>query len=258
MTNIQFVMFGIFGRKRTLLREHLEDFYDIHSHLLWGVDDGCRDAEHTLALDAELAELGFKGAYLTPHIIYGLYGNNTEERLRKRFQEMPEGMKLEVRLAAEYNLDERFMEHVEAADNMLTMGDNHLLVEFGLGTSRVGSHLNDLFEAAIRGKNIIIAHPERYAFLAEERNYHELEKLTSKGYKLQLNLLSLAGLHGDKAKRVAEEMLLSGKYTFVGSDTHSHIYIKALREATISSKVVEPLRALMENNKRLFGLTYKV
>ncbi len=258
MTNIQFVMFGIFGRKRTLLREHLEDFYDIHSHLLWGVDDGCRDAEHTLALDAELAELGFKGAYLTPHIIYGLYGNNTEERLRKRFQEMPEGMKLEVRLAAEYNLDERFMEHVEAADNMLTMGDNHLLVEFGLGTSRVGSHLNDLFEAAIRGKNIIIAHPERYAFLAEERNYHELEKLTSKGYKLQLNLLSLAGLHGDKAKRVAEEMLLSGKYTFVGSDTHSHIYIKALREATISSKVVEPLRALMENNKRLFGLTSKV
>ncbi len=258
MTNIQFVMFGIFGRKRTLLREHLEDFYDIHSHLLWGVDDGCRDAEHTLALDAELAELGFKGAYLTPHIIYGLYGNNTEERLRKRFQEMPEGMKLEVRLAAEYNLDERFMEHVEAADNMLTMGDNHLLVEFGLGTSRVGSHLNDLFEAAIRGKNIIIAHPERYAFLAEERNYHELEKLTSKGYKLQLNLLSLAGLHGDKAKRVAEEMLLSGKYTFVGSDTHSHIYIKALREATISPKVVEPLRALMENNKRLFGLTSNV
>lgn len=243
-------MFGIF-RKKTPLRDLLEGFYDIHSHLLWGVDDGCRDAEHTLAMDAELAELGFKGAYLTPHIIYGLYGNNTEEGLRERFQQMPEGMKLEVRLAAEYYLDERFVEHIEQPDNMLTMGDDYLLVEFGLGTGRVDTHLGDLFEAALRGKNIIIAHPERYAFLSEDHNLRELEKLTSKGYALQLNLLSLTGYHGDNVRRVAEELLLAGKYTFVGSDTHSRHYTNILRNGTISPKVVEPLRALMENNKRL-------
>lgn len=249
-------MFGIF-KKKTPLRELLEGFYDIHSHLLWGVDDGCRNAEHSLAIGAELVELGFKGAYLTPHIIYGLYGNNTEERLRKRFQEMPEGMGLEVRLAAEYNLDERFVKHVEAGD-MLTMEGNHLLVEFGLGTSRVDAHLGDLFAAALKGHNIIIAHPERYAFMAEERNFRELEKLTSKGYKLQLNLLSLTGQSGDNVRRIAEEMLLRGDYTFVGSDVHSRHYTKALREGTISPKFAEPLKELMENNKRLFGLTSNV
>ena len=242
-------MFGIFNKK-TPLCDHIEGFYDIHSHLLWGVDDGCRNAEHMLAVDAELASLGFKGAYLTPHIIYGLYGNNTEAGLRERFQKLPEGMNLEVRLAAEYNLDERFLRHVEAGE-MLTMSGNHLLVEFSLGTSRVDSHLNDLFAAALEGYNIIIAHPERYAFLSEERNFHELEKLTSKGYKLQLNLLSLTGQSGDNVRRIAEEMLLRGDYTFVGSDVHSRVYTKAIREGKISPKVVEPLRELMANNQLL-------
>lgn len=242
-------MFGIF-RKKVWLRDQLEDFYDVHSHLLWGVDDGCRDAEHTLALDAELVDLGFKGAYLTPHIIYGLYGNNTEKGLREQFTKMPEGMKLDVRLAAEYCLDEMFISHLKGEEPMLMMKGDHLLVEFSLGTGRVDSYANDLFEVALTGKNIIIAHPERYAFLSADHNLHELEKLTSKGYSLQLNLLSLTGHHGNAVRRISEELLLKGEYTFVGSDVHSRAYTKAIREGQISPKVVEPLRELMANNKR--------
>lgn len=243
-------MFGIF-RKKTPLREHLEGFYDIHSHLLWGVDDGCKNEERTRSISAELVEMGFKGAYLTPHIIYGLYGNNTEQGLRERYAQMPNDLGLELRLAAEYYLDERFIDHIDSSEPLLTFEGDYLLVEFGLGTSRVDSHLNDLFAAALKGVNIIIAHPERYAFLTEDRNYRELEKLTSKGYALQLNLLSLTGYHGEKVRRVAEELLLKGEYTFVGSDVHSRVYTQALREGLLSPKVVEPLKELMYNNKRL-------
>lgn len=243
-------MFDIFKRK-VPLKDQLEGFYDVHSHLLWGVDDGCQNIEKTRALSAELVRLGAKGAYLTPHIIFGLYGNNTEQGLRARFEELPQDLGLELRLAAEYYLDERFLSHVESDEPMLTLANNHLLVEFGLGTSRVDSHLNDLFAAALKGYNIIIAHPERYAFLSENRNYHELEKLTSKGYKLQLNLLSLTGAAGDNVRRVAEQLLLRGEYTFVGSDAHSRFYTNAFREATISPKLVEPLRKLVENNRAL-------
>lgn len=245
-------MFSIF-RKKTPLREHIEGFYDVHSHLLWGVDDGCRDAEHAQAVCAELVDLGFKGAYITPHIIYGLYGNNTEKGLRERFKERVEGVDLglELRLAAEYFVDEKFTKHLHSEEPMLTYKNDSLLVEFGLGTARVEPYLNDLFEAALSGKNIIIAHPERYAFLAEDRNLRELEMLTSKGYKLQLNMLSLTGLHGESTRRIAEQLLLAGEYTFVGSDAHSRVYTNAIREGMISPKVVEPLRELMENNKRL-------
>jgi tyrosine-protein phosphatase YwqE len=133
---------------------------------------------------------------------------------------------------------------------MLTYEGDWVLVEYGLGAQRA-SHQDELFELALSGKGVIIAHPERYAFLAEGRNMHELDRLLDKNYALQLNLLSLTGYHGEKSRRVAEELLLSGKYTFVGSDCHSRIYTKAIAEGVISPKVVEPLRELMENNKKV-------
>jgi tyrosine-protein phosphatase YwqE len=242
-------MFGIF-RKKSYLVDQLGDFYDVHCHLLWGVDDGCRSAEHTKELAQEMVDLGFKGVYLTPHIIYGLYGNNTEQGLRERFGQMPDVAPLEVRLAAEYYLDEKFVDHTKGEEPMLTYGDDWVLVEYGLGTQRA-THQEELFELSLAGKRVVIAHPERYAFLSEGHNMHELGRLTDKNYALQLNMLSLTGYHGERSRRVAEEMLLGGKYTFVGSDCHSRIYTKAIREGVISPKVVEPLRELMENNKKI-------
>jgi tyrosine-protein phosphatase YwqE len=242
-------MFDIF-RKKCYLVDCLGDFYDVHSHLMWGVDDGCRSAEHTTQLAAELVKLGFKGAYLTPHIITGLYGNNTEKGLREKLSEMPDVSPLEIRLAAEYHLDEGFMAHVESEEPMLTLGEEYVLVEYGLGAGRA-SHQNELFETALSGKSIIIAHPERYAFVAEGHNYGELSQLTSKNYALQLNLLSLTGFHGSASRKAAEKLLLEGSYTFVGSDSHSRVYTKAIREGVISPKVVQPLRELMDNNKRI-------
>lgn len=242
-------MFSIF-KKKNYLRDQLGDFYDVHCHLLWGVDDGCKTANHSVELAREMVSLGFKGAYLTPHIIYGLYGDNTEKGLREQFQLMPDVSPLEVRLAAEYHLDEKFMSHVESEEPMLTLGDDWLLVEYSLG-AKYASHQDELFELALASKNIIIAHPERYAFLAEAHNLRELAKLTDKSYSLQLNMLSLTGYHGENSRRVAEELLLAGKYSFVGSDSHSRLYTQALREGTISPKCVEPLRELMDNNKRI-------
>lgn len=244
-------MFGIF-KKKVYLRDQIENFYDVHSHLLWGVDDGSQDAEATTAVVTELKELGFAGAYLTPHIIYGLYGDRTEDDMRLRMQEMPSFEGFEMRLAAEYFLDENFGAHVTRSEEMLGLGNggDWVLVEYGLGAGRV-SHLNELFELSLAGKNIIIAHPERYAFLAERHNMQELERLTSRNFSLQLNMLSLTGYHGEKSRRMAEELLLADEYTFVGSDTHSRVYTHAMSEGVISPKVVEPLKRLMENNRRL-------
>lgn len=245
-------MFGIF-KKKTYLKDQIENFHDVHCHLLWGVDDGAPDAETSRNLMTELKELGFAGAYLTPHIIYGLYGDRSEEDMVARMAEMPSVEGFETHLAAEYFLDENFGSHVSNGERMLTLGkeDGWVLVEYGLGASRV-SHLNELFELSLAGKNIIIAHPERYAFLADGHNLRELERLTSRNFALQLNLLSLTGYHGERSRRVAEELLLKGEYTFVGSDTHSRVYLRAMNEGLISPKVVAPLKELMENNKRLF------
>lgn len=242
-------MFGIFKKKNYLV-DLLGDFHDVHSHLLWGVDDGCADQTATDHLADRLADLGFTHVYLTPHVIYGLYDNQDEKSLRTRFAQMAPHSKVEYRLGAEYFLDENFINHVNSDQPLLTMGDNWVLTEYGLGASHV-MQLDALFEVQMSGHNIIIAHPERYAFMSEGHNHHELEKLTNRKCALQLNLLSLIGSHGDKVRKVAEELLLEGKYTFVGSDSHSPRYPDAFKEATIGTKMVEPLKRLIENNKKI-------
>lgn len=239
-----------FLKKKIYLRDLLEEFHDIHCHLLWGVDDGAPNQQTATHLTNELAGLGFTHIYLTPHIIYGLYDNKDEATMRTRHAEMLPHDNVEYRLAAEYFLDEKFADHLAKPEELLTMGKDWLLCEYGLQVTRAG-YLDQLFEASLNGYNIIIAHPERYAFAFEARNMREVEKLTSKGYALQLNLLSLTGHHGARIKRVAEELLLEGKYTFVGSDTHSQIYVNTLREATLSTKVAEALKPIINNNKQI-------
>lgn len=242
-------MFSIFKKKNYLV-DLLADFHDVHSHLLWGVDDGCADQKATDHLANQLAELGFSHIYLTPHVIYGLYDNQDEKSLRARYAQMAPNPKVEYRLGAEYFLDENFMNHLNSDTPLLTLGDRWLLTEYGMGASRAGN-LDALFEAQMGGYNIIIAHPERYAFVCEGHNRHELEKLTARKCALQLNLLSLIGSHGDKVRKVAEELLLAGEYTFVGSDSHSPRYAEAFKEATIGTKLVEPLKRVIDNNKKI-------
>lgn len=239
-----------FLKKKVYLRDLMEDFHDVHTHLLWGVDDGAPSQEATTRLTNELAEMGLTHTYLTPHIIFGCYGNQSEDSLRARFAELTAHDRVEYRLAAEYFLDEKFAEHIQSPDNLLTMAGNHILVEYGLQANRV-DYLDMLFEASLQGLNVIVAHPERYAFVFEGRNMHELEKLTSKGYALQLNLPALIGTNGSKVRRAAEEMLLEGRYTFVGSDTHSRHYTHAMQEATLSPKIAEALKTLISNNKEI-------
>lgn len=54
-----------------------------------------------------------------------------------------------------------------------------------------------------KGMYPIIAHPERYIYMSED----DYACLRSMGVLFQLNLFSLAGLYGRRAKKVAELLL---------------------------------------------------
>ena len=44
--------------------------FDIHSHTLWGIDDGSRDLETTVELCDMAVESGTGTLFLTPHLLY--------------------------------------------------------------------------------------------------------------------------------------------------------------------------------------------
>ncbi len=243
-------MFHFFSRN-IRLSDVLAGFYDVHSHLLPGVDDGSPDSDTSFRLLDRFVQLGVEGVYATPHIICGMYDNQTEESLRTVFGAFPwQGKIGRFGLAAEYFVDERFLEHVTSGP--LVFAGKHLLVEYPMQAFSLPS-MAQLFEATVYGYQVIVAHPERYLFIQHDRNGNALNELLNNAC-LQLNLLSLAGFHGSAARKCAETLLRDGRYTFVGTDTHSDRYIDVLCDTKIASDLIPLIERLKENNRTLFEM----
>lgn len=101
---------------------------------------------------------------------------------------------------------------------------------------------------SLEGYEPVIAHPERYQY-ASDRRYESWKR---KGFKFQLNLLSLSGAYGEAAKEKAEWMLREGMYNYVGSDVHNlRNFLSWMPKILLAPAQTDELRHLLENNLRL-------
>ena len=70
-------MFDFFVKKKFLV-DYLDDFTDIHNHILPGIDDGAKNVEESLTLVKAMGELGIVDFICTPHIMENYYPNTPE------------------------------------------------------------------------------------------------------------------------------------------------------------------------------------
>ena len=236
-------IFSIIGSKTTSLftSEVLAGSTDSHSHVLFGVDDGVRTLEDSLAVLEYEEILGITDLWCTPHVMED--SANSLDTLKARFEQLTRAYQGPIRLhlAAEYMLDTVFEQRFKDRD-LLTMENDTILVETSTWTPPVG--LYDTFrEIQSAGYRPLFAHPERYRYL-NEPSYERLRKL---GIHFQLNLPSLVGFYGETAQRKAEWLLANGFYTEVGSDCHRLRLIKEQYERKVLSKdTIAKLRTLFE------------
>lgn len=208
-------LFDIFSPKRSIADSGvLTGSTDRHSHILYGVDDGIKTLEDSLAVLAFVESLGVKEVWCTPHIME--YVPNTTESLRERFEELCSHYtgSIKLCLAAEYMIDTVFEKRLEAGD-LLTMEDNMLLME----TSTIAPPYDlkgSLKDAMSAGYRPLFAHPERCRFLEVK----DCEELAEMGVRLQLNIASLTGYYGQSTRVKAETLLKKGLYFAYGSDCH--------------------------------------
>ncbi len=80
----------------------------------------------------------------------------------------------------------------------------------------------------------------------------DYQELKSNGYEFQLNLLSLSGYYGSRPRLVSEDLLNREMYDFVGSDLHHlHHYRGMLEHMKLTTKQLDALELLLENNARV-------
>lgn len=189
---------------------------DCHSHILPGVDDGVADMETSLKILAAYEKLNIQEVWCTPHVMEDI--PNTTEHLKARFEELKAAYTgpVKLNLAAEYMMDELFMERLEKND-LLPHGQegNALLVETSYYTPPFNlSGILDAVKSA--GYYPILAHPERYLYMKMD----DYDVLKEKGILFQLNVASLAGAYGEDALKKAQKLLKAQAYNRLGSDIH--------------------------------------
>lgn len=194
---------------------------DIHSHLLPGIDDGCRTIEESLQCAAAMVEAGYTHSFVTPHI-WPSYENNTVATIPQycaRLQAVLEEAKIPLQLlpGGEINLHRGTID--TPADQVVTYGmaGTHVLVDFWYDA------LPDFFEPTIRrfqslGLTVIIAHPERVKAIQAQPELADYFR--DLGALLQGNLQCLSDPPDAPTCRLVQQYLLEDRYTFLGSDLH--------------------------------------
>ncbi|TDD98794.1 tyrosine-protein phosphatase [Flavobacterium cellulosilyticum] len=241
-------MFNLFKSKPALKDLIPDNYVDIHSHLLPGIDDGARTFKDTLRLTQALMDLGFSEFITTPHSIQHVWDNSTSDIKKSETSTLLELEKNKItvpfRAASEYMMDDQFVKLFKEGD-LLTLKKKHVLVEMSYINPPIQLY-TILFDLQVAGYIPVLAHPERYIFY--NQNFEHYQKLKNAGCLFQLNLLSVVGYYGEGIANIADKLLQKGMYDFTGSDVHHDKHVASFNEK-IKLKDWMPLKEAISNNQ---------
>jgi protein-tyrosine phosphatase len=194
---------------------------DVHTHLLPGIDDGCKTVEESIECATELVIAGYTHAFCTPHIWPTYKGVSRTsvprwcESLQSEFRKA--GVPLKLIPGGEMNLYAGVEKTPEEDVVPLALG-KYMLVDMW------AEKIPDFFEPAIRwlqgmGLTVILAHPERMRAVQDRPEV--VKQFKSLGILLQGNLQCFGDRPEALTRQCAEHFLTNGEYFVLGSDTHN-------------------------------------
>ncbi len=197
---------------------------DIHCHILPGLDDGAGNMSDSIEM-AELAvSSGIKSIVATPHCnIPGGYHNYWSLTLQDEIKELQSELNkrkipLTIYCGQEVFLASGFTELLHQGKLITLNFSRYMLVEFDMHESANVAY-RKLQQIISDGYVPIVAHPERYGFVAEQKD--SIYRMKDLGALLQVNKGSLKGRFGKKEMNIALEIVETFQADFIASDGHS-------------------------------------
>jgi protein-tyrosine phosphatase len=227
-------------------------FSEIHFHLLPGVDDGPPSIDEAVELARMAVADGTRTIVATPHI-NGLFDIDVSS-LPARARLVAERLRRErvpVRVLCGGELAPERVESLSDSElKSIAQGPadkQWLLLEPPL-TGFDGAFAAAADELRARGFGVVVAHPER-SLVGGQSEWRMLEREIRTGSWIQLNALSLAGLHGERARLHSVRLLRAAPVVAVASDAHGAERMPSLRlalDALTGLGVRDPRRFIAE------------
>ncbi|ADV69630.1 capsular polysaccharide biosynthesis protein Cps4B [Streptococcus suis] len=176
---------------------------DIHSHIIFGVDDGPKTIEESLSLIGEAYRQGVRYIVATSHRRKGMF-ETPEKIIMINFLQLKEAVAEvypEIRLCygAELYYSKDILSKLEKKKVPTLNGSRYILLEFSMNTpwKEIQEAVN---EVTLLGLTPVLAHIERYDALAFQSE--RVEELIDKGCYTQVNSTHVLkpALIGERAK----------------------------------------------------------
>ena len=200
---------------------------DIHSHIIFAVDDGAQNEQDTLSLLRESYNQGVKKIIATPHRRKNMFETSDEviianfQRVKELAKEVAED--LEIYLGSEVYYTQGVLEKIEQGKYEKLANSDYLLIEFSY-TISYRELIKALKNIVLLGITPVVAHIERYECLREDID--RVRELIDNGCLMQINTSSVLRrkLLGDKHKRykkITKLYLEHDMVHFIASDMHN-------------------------------------
>ena len=190
---------------------------DIHSHLLYGVDDGSKDLSQVKDALKVVKESGIESIVCTPHFM--AFQNENYDKLVNNYKVLKKMFSKEginIYLKFEFKLNYNTLNILKNS----AFKQKYLLIEFSRNENMPIDNLISLLnEVMDEGYKIVLAHPEFYF------HYHKLKyvkKFKECGCLIQIDATSVIKSEKRKIKRFARKLLKKNLVDIVASDYHDN------------------------------------
>lgn len=224
---------------------------DIHCHLLYGVDDGPKTIEESVAMLEEARDQGIEAMILTPHYRHGMfaYPKETIEEHFLLLQQYAAKIGIGLALGTEYHVNGQIVEAMESGRCRTLAGSHYVLSEYSHATEF--SYIYQMTqEMVLHGYIPVIAHAERYECMTDDLS--RAKQLRELGAWIQLNADAILGLEGRASKKYCKKMLGEGYVDVVASDSHGiknrACHMADCRKLLTKKYDAEYVRQLLEEN----------
>lgn len=194
-------------------------YIDIHSHILYDIDDGAGTIEESVAIIKALVDAGFSTSIATPHNMPGNDRITLIARCRERINSITERLEplkinYEILSGAE-NYFDASLNIKDPAGYFVPLGSSEtFLVEIPF-IGETSHHISALHKTGLR---CVIAHVERYIDIVQ--NPDKAYMCKEAGFLLQMNIGSLIGIYGFDVMKTANYLLNAGIIDIISTDIH--------------------------------------
>lgn len=209
----------------------INNVIDIHTHIIPGVDDGCKDDVMCLAMLRKAVASGTQAIFATSHAFSAAECPVWDDllagvqKVRKMAQE--NNLKLKIYSGSEVFMDWELLPQIANNGSYCLNGEHfgeqpvtYILVE--LPMHFIPQYADEFwYELRLKGVTPILAHPERYQELMTKTA--KLLQWRKEGLLLQCNAGSFAGKFGESAEHAAKILLKNNLVDFLGSDAHRDV-----------------------------------